>query len=46
MGSCPPRRRSAPTSEVVDPQDVAGLVTLLDAALDRITPELELVRAP
>ena len=41
-----PVRYSHSALEVVDPQDVAGLVTLLDAALDRITPELELVRAP
>lgn len=41
-----PVRYSHQALEVVDPADVAGLVTLLDAALDRIGPELELVREP
>jgi hypothetical protein len=31
---------------VVDPADIEGLVSLLDATLDRITPDLELIRAP
>ena len=38
-----PVRYSHSALEVVDPRDVDGLVTLLDAALDRITPDLELV---
>jgi putative aminopeptidase FrvX len=41
-----PVRYSHSALEVVDPEDVAGLVAVLDAALDRITPDLELVRAP
>jgi putative aminopeptidase FrvX len=41
-----PVRYSHSALEVVDPDDVAGLVAVLEAALDRITPDLELVRAP
>ena len=41
-----PVRYSHSALEVVDPADVAGLVSLLDAALDRITPDMELIRAP
>ena len=41
-----PVRYSHSALEVVDPRDIAGLVRLLDAALDRIGPGLELVRAP
>ncbi len=41
-----PVRYSHSALEVVDPEDVAGLVRLLDAALDRISPDLDLVRAP
>ncbi len=41
-----PVRYSHSALEVADPRDVAGLVEVLDAALDRITPDLELVRAP
>jgi putative aminopeptidase FrvX len=41
-----PVRYSHSALEVVDPEDVAGLVTVLDAALDHITADLELVRAP
>ncbi|HZW00714.1 MAG TPA: hypothetical protein VFF55_04025 [Candidatus Deferrimicrobium sp.] len=41
-----PVRYSHSALEVVDPGDIAGLVRLLDAALDRIGPDLELVRAP
>jgi putative aminopeptidase FrvX len=41
-----PVRYSHQALEVVDPLDVERLVTLLDAALDRITPDLRLVRAP
>jgi putative aminopeptidase FrvX len=41
-----PVRYSHSALEVVDPEDIAGLVRLLDAALDRIGPDLELVRAP
>jgi len=41
-----PVRYSHSALEVVDPEDIAGLVRLLDAALDRISPDLELVRAP
>jgi len=41
-----PVRYSHQALEVVDPADLAGLVTLLDAALDRITPDLELTRVP
>jgi putative aminopeptidase FrvX len=39
-------RYSHQALEVVDPSDLEGLVTLLDAALDRIGPDLRLVRAP
>ncbi len=41
-----PMRYSHSALEVVDPDDLSGLVTLLDAALDRITPDLHLTRAP
>ena len=41
-----PVRYSHSALEVVDPEDIVGLVRLLDAALDRISPALELVRAP
>jgi putative aminopeptidase FrvX len=41
-----PVRYSHQALEVVDPADIEGLVTLLDATLDRVTPELELIRAP
>jgi putative aminopeptidase FrvX len=41
-----PVRYSHQALEVVDPADLSGLVSLLDAALDRITPDLELIRAP
>ena len=41
-----PVRYSHQALEVVDPADLSGLVSLLDAALDRITPDLELTRAP
>lgn len=41
-----PMRYSHSALEVVDPEDLSGLVTLLDTALDRITPELQLTRAP
>lgn len=41
-----PVRYSHQAVEVVDPGDLSGLVSLLDAALDRITPDLELIRAP
>ena len=41
-----PVRYSHQSLEVVDPTDIEGLVTLLDAALDRIAPDLELIRAP
>ena len=41
-----PVRYSHQALEVVDPTDIEGLVTLLDGALDRITPDLELIRAP
>jgi putative aminopeptidase FrvX len=40
-----PVRYSHSALEVVDPDDVAGLVAVLDAALDGITRDLELVRA-
>jgi len=39
-----PMRYSHSALEVVDPQDVAGLVTLLDTALSAITPDLKLTR--
>lgn len=41
-----PMRYSHSALEVVDPNDLSALVTLLDAALDAITPDLALVRAP
>ena len=41
-----PARYSHQATEVVDPADVEGLVALLDAMLDRVTPDLELIRAP
>lgn len=41
-----PVRYSHQAVEVVDPADIAGLVSLLDAALDRITPDIELTRGP
>lgn len=41
-----PMRYSHSALEVVDPDDISGLVTLLDAALDRIGPGLKLERAP
>ena len=41
-----PVRYSHQALEVVDPADLVGVVSLLDAALARITPELELIRAP
>ena len=41
-----PVRYAHSALEVVDPEDVAGLVALLDGALDRIDPDLELIRAP
>jgi len=39
-------RYSHQATEVVDPADVSALVSLLDAALDGISPTLDLVRAP
>ena len=41
-----PVRYSHSALEVVDPSDLSGLVSLLDAALDRIDPDLRLIRAP
>jgi putative aminopeptidase FrvX len=41
-----PMRYSHSALEVVDPDDLSGLVTLLDAALDHITPALDLTRSP
>jgi putative aminopeptidase FrvX len=41
-----PMRYSHSALEVVDPDDISGLVTLLDASLDRIGPGLKLERAP
>jgi putative aminopeptidase FrvX len=41
-----PVRYSHQALEVVDPEEVDDLVSLLDTALDRITPDLRLVRAP
>jgi putative aminopeptidase FrvX len=41
-----PMRYSHSALEVVDPEDISGLVTLLDATLDAITPELRLGRGP
>lgn len=39
-----PMRYSHSALEVVDPEDLSGLVTLLDATLDAITPKLKLER--
>ncbi len=41
-----PLRYAHSALEVVDPADIEGLVSLLDAALDHITPDLRLIRAP
>jgi putative aminopeptidase FrvX len=41
-----PMRYSHSALEVVDTSDLDGLLTLLDAMLDRITPDLALTRAP
>ena len=41
-----PMRYSHSALEVVDPEDVSRLVTLLDTALCAITPDLRLTRAP
>jgi putative aminopeptidase FrvX len=41
-----PVRYSHSAREVADPSDASALVALLDAALDRITPDLRLVRSP
>ena len=41
-----PMRYTHSALEVVDPSDLSGLVTLLSASLDRITPALPLERAP
>ena len=41
-----PVRYSHAALEVVDPVDISGVVSLLDAAIDRITPEFQLIRAP
>jgi putative aminopeptidase FrvX len=41
-----PVRYSHSALEVVDLADVSALVSLLDGALDRISPELQLIRAP
>jgi len=41
-----PVRYSHSALEVADPRDITALVSLLDAALDRISPDLELTRAP
>lgn len=41
-----PVRYSHQATELVDPADIEGLVTLLDATLDRVTADLELDRAP
>ena len=41
-----PVRYSHQATELVDPADIAALVSLLDAVLDGITPALDLVRAP
>jgi putative aminopeptidase FrvX len=40
-----PVRYSHSALEVVDPEDIVGLVAVLDAALDRIGPDLELIRS-
>jgi putative aminopeptidase FrvX len=41
-----PVRYSHQATEVVDPTDIEALVTLLDATLDRIGRDLDLIRAP
>ncbi len=41
-----PMRYSHSALEVIDPEDLSGLVTLLDASLDHITPDLKLERGP
>ncbi|GAB1363348.1 M42 family metallopeptidase [Rhodobacter sp.] len=41
-----PMRYTHSALEVVDPSDLSGLVTLLSASLDRITPDLPLERRP
>jgi putative aminopeptidase len=41
-----PVRYSHQSVEMFDPRDVEGLVTVLDAALDRIGPDLRLDRTP
>lgn len=41
-----PVRYSHSALEVVDPADIDGLVSLLDAALDGIGPDLQLIRSP
>lgn len=41
-----PVRYSHSALEVADPADISALVALLDAALDGVTPDLELTRAP
>jgi putative aminopeptidase FrvX len=41
-----PVRYTHSALEVVDPEDIVGLVTILDAALDRVDPDLRLVRSP
>jgi putative aminopeptidase len=41
-----PMRYSHSSLEVVDTRDLDQLVTLLDTALDQITPDLKLTRAP
>ena len=41
-----PMRHSHSSLEVVDLDDLEALAQLLDAALDRITPDLDLVRRP
>jgi putative aminopeptidase FrvX len=41
-----PVRYSHSALEVADPDDVAGVASLLDAALDRIDSDIELIRAP
>jgi len=40
-----PVRYSHSALEVADPEDISGLVSLIDAALDRITPDLQLIRS-
>ncbi|MFZ1480459.1 MAG: M20/M25/M40 family metallo-hydrolase, partial [Paracoccaceae bacterium] len=41
-----PMRYSHSALEVVDPEDLSGLVILLDTAVSQITPDLNLTRAP